>query len=136
MAENKEGISKEMRINVGNYEIISSGSVIIPDNKFVEFLFDGLTFKIVFETEKDKDGNLTRGRFETKVETDETTQSQFLKIRMLNQNKSYFSSSNQMIPLAEVNGKRLLLKFCIHSINTKDDGNEDKIFFYTWFFEK
>ena len=136
MAENKKGMFNEMRINVGNYEIISSGSVIIPDNKFVEFLFDDLKFKIVFETDKDEDGNLTRGRFGTRIEKDETTQSEFLKITMYNQNKSYFSSSNQMISLAEVNGKKLLLKFCINSINTKDDGNEDKIFFYTWFFEK
>lgn len=136
MAENKKGMYNEMRINVGNYEIISSGSVIIPDNKFVEFLFDDLKFKIVFETDKDEDGNLTRGRFSTSIEKDETTQSEFLKITMYNQNKSYFSSSNQMISLAVVNGKKLLLKFCINSINTKDDGNEDKIFFYTWFFEK
>ena len=46
------------QINVGNYEIISSGSVIIPNAEFVEFLFDNLRFKIVFETEKDSDGNI------------------------------------------------------------------------------
>jgi hypothetical protein len=136
MAENNEEMSNEMRINVGDYKIISSGSVIIPNSEFVEFLYDDLKFKIVFKTETDGKGNLTRGRYETSLEDDPTTQSQFLKITMFNQNKSVFSSTSKMIPLAEIDGRKLMLKFCIHSINPKDDGNEDKIFFYTWFLEK
>lgn len=125
------------QINVGNYEIISSGSVIVPNAEFVEFLFDNLRFKIVFETEKDNDGNLTQGHYTLSVEKDETTQSDFLKITMFNQNKSFFSSSNTMIPVATLKNRKLLLKFCINSINTQDkEDKEDKIFFYTWFLEK
>lgn len=135
MENNTNIISQQ--INVGNYEVISSGAVIVPNTEFLEFLFDNLRFKIIFETEKDNNGNLTQGHYTLSVEKDEVTQSEFLKITMFNQNKSFFSSSNTMIPVATLKNRKLLLKFCINSINTQDkEDKEDKIFFYTWFLEK
>lgn len=134
--ENSTNIISQ-QINVGNYEVISSGAVIVPNTEFLEFLFDNLRFKIIFETEKDDNGNLTQGHYTLSVEKDEVTQSEFLKITMFNQNKSFFSSSNTMIPVATLKNRKLLLKFCINSINTQDkEDKEDKIFFYTWFLEK
>lgn len=134
--ENNTNIISQ-KINVGNYEVISSGAVIVPNSEFLEFLFDNLRFKIIFETEKDDNGNLTQGYYTLSVEKDEVTQSEFLKITMFNQNKSFFSSSNTMIPVATLKNRKLLLKFCINSINTQDkEDKEDKIFFYTWFLEK
>lgn len=134
--ENNTNIISQ-KINVGNYEVISSGTVIVPNTEFLEFLFDNLRFKIIFETEKDDNGNLTQGHYTLSVEKDEVTQSEFLKITMFNQNKSFFSSSNTMIPVATLKNRKLLLKFCINSINTQDkEDKEDKIFFYTWFLEK
>ena len=136
--ENKAEISHQ--INIGNYEIISSGALIIPNSEFVEFIFDDLKFKIIFEIEKDDKGNLTQGHYTLSIEEDETTHISFLKITMFNQNKSFFSSSNSMIPVATLKNRKLLLKFCINSINTQDkednEYKEDKIFFYTWFLEK
>ncbi len=135
MENNTNIISQQ--INVGNYEVISSGAVIVPNTEFLEFLFDNLRFKIIFEIEKDDNGNLTQGHYTLSVEKDEVTQSEFLKITMFNQNKSFFSSSNTMIPVATLKNRKLLLKFCINSINTQDkEDKEDKIFFYTWFLEK
>lgn len=129
-----ENISQ--RINIGNFEIISSGSLIIPNSEFIEFLFDNLKFKIIFETEKDDKGNLTQGHYAVNIEKEETTQLEYLKITMFNQNNSFFSSSNSMIPVATLKNRKLFLKFCINSINTQDNGEkEDKIFFYTWFLE-
>lgn len=129
-----ENISQ--RINIGNFEIISSGSLIIPNSEFIEFLFDNLKFKIIFETEKDDKGNLTQGHYAVNIEKEETTQLEYLKITMFNQNNSFFSSSNSMIPVATLKNRKLFLKFCINSINTQENGEkEDKIFFYTWFLE-
>lgn len=124
------------RINIGNFEIISSGSLIIPNSEFIEFLFDNLKFKIIFETEKDDKGNLTQGHYSVNIEKEETTQLEYLKITMFNQNNSFFSSTNSMIPVATLKNRKLFLKFCINSINTQGNGEkEDKIFFYTWFLE-
>ena len=129
-----ENISQ--RINIGNFEIISSGSLIIPNSEFIEFLFDNLKFKIIVETEKDDKGNLTQGHYAVNIEKEETTQLEYLKITMFNQNNSFFSSSNSMIPVATLKNRKLFLKFCINSINTQENGEkEDKIFFYTWFLE-
>ena len=129
-----ENISQ--RINIGNFEIISSGSLIIPNSEYIEFLFDNLKFKIIFETEKDDKGNLTQGHYAVNIEKEETTQLEYLKITMFNQNNSFFSSSNSMIPVATLKNRKLFLKFCINSINTQENGEkEDKIFFYTWFLE-
>lgn len=135
MENNTNIISQQ--INVGNYEVISSGAVIVPDTEFLEFLFDNLRFKIIFETEKDDNGNQTQGHYTLSVEKDEVTQSEFLEITMFNQNNSFFSSTKTMIPVATLKNRKLLLKFCINSINTQDkEDKEDKIFFYTWFLEK
>lgn len=134
--ENNE-ISVSQKIFIGEYEVLSSGSLIVPLSKSIEFIFDNLRFIIVFETETDDNGNLTQGHFSLNVEKDEHSGLDFLKITMYNQNKSFFSSSNSIIPVATLNKRKLYLKFCINSINTQsDESKEDKIFYYTWFLEK
>ena len=130
-------ISISQKIFIGEYEVLSSGSLIVPLSKNIEFIFDNLRFRIVFETEKDDNGNLTPGHFSLNVEKDGNLGSDFLKITMYNQNKSFFSSSNTMLQVATLNKRKLYLKFCINSLNTQSDENkEDKIFYYTWFLEK
>ena len=124
-------------INIGNYEIISSGALIVPHSENIEFIFDNLIFRIVFECEKDDDGNLTNGHYMLNVDKDEITKDEFLKITMFNQSKSFFSSANTMVHVATLKNRKLFLKFCINSINIQDkEDKEDKIFFYTWFLEK
>lgn len=126
------------QISIGEYEVLSSGSLIVPLSKNIEFIFDNLKFRIVFEAEKDENGNLTQGHFSLNVEKDESSGSDFLKITMYNQNNSFFSSSNSMLQVATLNKRKLYLKFCINSINTQggDESKEDKIFYYTWLLEK
>lgn len=134
--ENTE-ILISQKIFIGEYEVLSSGSLIVPLSKNIEFIFDNLKFRIVFETEKDDSGNLTQGHFTINVEKDEESGLDFLKITMYNQNKSFFSSSNSMSQVATLNQRKLYLKFCINSINTQSNKDkEDKIFYYTWFLEK
>ena len=52
-------VSVSQEIFIGEYEVLSSGSLIVPSSKNIEFTFDNLKFRIVFETEKDDNGNLT-----------------------------------------------------------------------------
>lgn len=125
------------KICIGEYEVLSSGALIVPMSNAIEFMFDNLMFKIVFETEKDDNGNYTQGRYALDVEKDEASSSEFMKITMYNQNKAFFSSSNSMIHVATLNYRKLFLKFCVNSINMQDEKEtEDKIFYYTWFLEK
>lgn len=131
-------VSVSQKIFIGEYEVLSSGSLIVPSSKNIEFIFDNLKFRIVFETEKDDNGNLTQGHFVFNVEKEENSGLDFLKITMYNQNNSFFSSSNSMFQVATLNKRKLYLKFCINSINTtqSNESKEDKIFYYTWLLEK
>lgn len=130
--------SVSQKIFIGEYEVLSSSSLIVPSSKNIEFIFDNLKFRIVFDTEKDDNGNLTQGHFDFNIEKDENSGSDFMKITMYNQNNSFFSSSNSILQVATLNKRKLYLKFCIHSIsNTQsDESKEDKIFYYTWLLEK
>ncbi len=125
------------KIYIGEYEVLSSGSLIVPLSKDIEFIFDNLKFRVVFEMEKDDNGNLTQGHYSLNIEKDENSGLDFLKITMYNQNNSFFSSSNSMLQVATLNKRKLYFKFCINSINKQnDEGKEDKIFYYTWLLEK
>ena len=107
-------VSVSQKIFIGEYEVLSSGSLIVPSSKNIEFIFDNLKFRIVFETEKDDNGNLTQGHFDFNVEKD------------------------SMLQVATLNKRKLYLKFCINSINNtqSNESKEDKIFYYTWLLEK
>lgn len=130
-------ISITQKILIGEYEVLSSGSLIVPSSKVIEFIFDNLNFRVVFETEKDEDGNLTQGHYTLNIEQETDSSAKFLKISMYNQNKVFFSSSNSMIQVATLNHRKLYLKFCINSINMQEhEDKEEKIFYYTWFLEK
>lgn len=134
--DNKE-IPISQKIFIGEYEVLSSGALIVPMSKNIEFLFDNLKFRIVFETEKDDNGNFTQGHYTFNVEKEEDADMDFLKITMYNQNKTFFSSSNSMFQVATLNHRKLYLKFCINSINIlNDEDKEDKIFYFTWLLEK
>lgn len=118
-------------IKIGDYEVISTGSILIPKGEYAEFSFDTLNFRIIFKEEKDDDGNVTAGRYELNVAPNR----EFLEIILYNQDQTFFSSTPNLINVATLMGRKLCLKFCIHSLNTKDD-YEDKLFFYTWYWKK
>lgn len=123
-------------ITTKNFDVLSSGSVIIPSDEYAEFLIDGLRFRIVFSEEKDRHGHATDGHFSLNVKQDEHAED-YMEINMCNQNRSFFSSADTLIFVALLRNRKLYLKFCINSINTDDDTDlEDKLLTYTWFLEK
>ena len=121
----------EQSLKIGNYEVLSTGSVLIPKDEYAEFSFDTLNFRIIFREEKDDEGKATNGHYELNI----PSSGECLEIIMYNQNKTMFSSSPNFIAVATLMGRKLFLKFCIHSININND-YEDKLFFYTWYWEK
>ena len=121
----------EQSLKIGNYEVLSTGSVLIPKDEYAEFSFDTLNFRIIFREEKDDEGKVTNGHYELNI----PSSGECLEIIMYNQNRAMFSSSPNFIAVATLGGRKLFLKFCIHSINIKDN-YEDKLFFYTWYWEK
>jgi len=122
----------EIKIVSNDLEIISSGSVIIPENKYIEFQIDNLRFRIVFGEERDEKGNYTNGRIASELKNS-GLENEFLQITMYNQNDAFFSSMKEMMNLATLDGKTIYLKFSIQSINKVGEDAGDKLFFFTWY---
>ena len=126
-------------IKIGEYEVLASGVLIVPNSQTIEFKFGPLTFRVAFVRERDENGQLTEGHYTTKVIKDEVKdEPKYLLVTIFNQDNVLLSSSST-IPVATYNNKNLLLRFALNSINkSKEDpsADEDKVFYYTWLLDK
>lgn len=116
-----------------DYEILESGSIIIPSSQYIEFSFDELRFRILFSTEDQRVETDNASRMVYEVQSDIV--GQYLRITLFNFSASFFATSRNLVNVATLGGKQLFLKFSVLSVNQNGD-DEDKIFFYTWFLEK
>ena len=121
------------KIEIGTYDVIETGSVIIPSSKPITFFFDELRFQLTFELEQDEKGNFTNGRSVLNVCKDE--KGDYLQIALYNQDGTFFSTTQEVINVATYKQRKLYLQFCIMSINTNKE-REDKLLFYTWYLQK
>lgn len=122
-------------LTIGQYEVISSGVVIIPSKESLEFTLDNLRFRIVFVLDKDVDGKMTSSRYENNIITEQNGK-QFREIKFYNVINSTNASSTGMIPMATYKSRYLFLKFAINSINTGKEDEEEKVFTYTWYLQQ
>lgn len=120
----------DVKIKTADAEIISTGSVIIPKNEYVQFELKELKFRILFDTEKNKDGVLNDSKITTIV-VGTGTESR-LEIRFINYRSMFMSTPTEPFNVATIENKTLLLYFSIVSINSSEEA-EDKLFYYTWY---
>lgn len=112
------------------FDIISTGSVIIPANDYVEFLIEDLRFRFNMVQ---NDAEAQNGTIETNIEQDD--KGQCLIITLINFSSSFFATPNEALRLAKVNNRDLFLKFSLMSINRSTQG-PDGLLFYTWMLSK
>lgn len=110
----------EFSINVEEYEVLKSGTVISHDNKEIIFHLENLTYIISFQT--DKDYAKTGLRFE-----DDPSDESKLKIVLVNYD---VNSRGIVIPLqiGSLNEKSLYLQFYLSTLAD----SSTRIFTYTW----
>ena len=120
----------EVKISTERFDVIGSGSVIIPANDYVEFSIENLRFRFNMVQ---SDGDAQRGTIQTNVETDE--RGQCLIITLVNFTSSFFATPREALRLASINNKDLCLKFSLMSINPTEYG-PDGLLFYTWMLSK
>lgn len=123
----------EIKISTEHYDIIDSGSVIVPSGQNIVYKINGLRFKIIFpqiinESEEQQNS------IEQTVKSDE--EGEFLEISIANLRSAFFATARQLMHLAKLEGRRLFFKFSIVSVNSSENSDEDKILFYTWYQEK
>lgn len=119
-----------INISTERFDVISSGSVIIPADDYVEFTIENLRFRFNMIQ---NDNDATQGTFQTNIEHDD--RGDCLIISLVNFSSSFFATSNQELRLAHLNNKDLYLKFSVTAINRV--GNRfDGLLFYTWMLAK
>ena len=120
----------EMKLSTERFDIISSGSVIIPSNDYVEFAIENLRFRFnMIQNRSDS----AQGKYQTNIERDE--KGECLVISLINFSSSFFATPNQELRLAHLHNKALWLRFSITSINRSSNGF-DGLLFYTWMLSK
>ena len=121
----------EVKLSTEGYEILSSGSVIVPSNEYVQFEINGMRFRFSFIQESTEDN--AEVQITKTVETDQSGQ-KCLTILISNVKDSFFGSLRRSMPVASIEGRLLNVRFSILSINKDEEANtEDKILFYTWY---
>jgi hypothetical protein len=120
---------KEIKISTEKFEIISTGSVIIPANDYVEFAIENLRFRFNMI----QNTNEAQGKFQTNIEHDD--KGDCLVISLVNFSSSFFATPKQELRLAHLNNRDLYLKFSVISIN-KSGNCFDGLMFYTWMLTK
>lgn len=121
-------------ISTDNYDIISSGSVVLQMGENLEFKIADLKFRVEFIDEKPEGDAPLEGRIDSGV-MNKGTDEAYYRIVFYNQTSAFFASTSDFAHLAVIDGKPLKLKFSIQSINPRDNSS-DKIFFYTWYLGK
>ena len=120
----------EIKLSTERFDVISTGSVIIPANDYVEFEIEGLRFR--FNMVQNNEG-AQNGRIQTNIETDD--RGQCLIITLINFSSSFFATPSEPLRLATINNRDLYFKFSIMSINPTEFG-PDGLLFYTWMLSK
>ena len=119
-----------MTISTERFDIIGTGSVIIPANDYVEFAIENLRFRFNMIQNNNE---AEQGTFQTNIEHDD--KGECLIISLVNFSSSFFATPSQELRLASMNNKDLFLRFSVTSINRSKD-SFDGLLFYTWMLAK
>lgn len=122
----------EIKVSKNNWEIISSGYVVVSDGEYVDFSIDNLRFKLTFETVEN-----VKPRVGYKYEKE----GDYMTITCQNFNKANFRTVIEPLILAKINGRDIALELSVTT--TSNQGNqvesahlEKKILFYCWYISK
>ena len=120
-----------MKITTSNYEILDTGSIVLPDNEYLEFEIESLKFRITFNEEcegENKDQSRITGQLVQEVS------GSYFSMRIINYN-SLFSTPIQLLEMGTVGGKKLFLNFSVVPLSSSDN-NKTRVFHYTWYKSK
>lgn len=127
-------MQKEVTLSTEGYEILSSGSIIVPSNEYVQFEINGLRFRFSFVQESDEDN--AEVKISKNVETDQSGK-KCLTVLISNVRNSFFGSIRQSMQVATIDGRSLSVRFSLLSINIDEESKtEDRLLFYTWYLSK
>lgn len=121
-----------MQLSTGKYEIIETGSVIIPTNDYIQFSIENLRFRFLFNSSIEM-SDKTKSEVVGTIKDDE--EGQYLEIEVKNFN-DMFASPMHMLHLGKVQDKDLYVDFSIVSLTSNGEEIGNRIMLYTWYKSK
>lgn len=119
------------KIQNDKYEIVNSGSVILPKDDYIEFTFENLVFRITCKQEKNEDGTLPNSRFKSRLVKDDKGNILYFELSIYNVNGNVFAATEEMLGLAFISERPLKLNFAINEVS-----DSNYLFVYTWYLLK
>lgn len=117
-----------MKKSTSTYDILDCGSVVLPENEYLEFEIGGLRYRFSFSDDLDGEN---KGQTRITGALVQEGESQFLSLNVINYN-ALFSTPAQPIEMGILNGKKLFVYFSIVSLSG-DDKRKARILYYTWY---
>lgn len=122
-----------MKITTSNYNVLETGSVIVPSGEYLEFEIQGLRYRFSFKKEKNEE----TGEYQSSITgslIEEDGDKRFV-INIVNYD-SLFSSTTQMLNVGTIKGKTLSVRFSIVALDENETKTTTRVFHYTWYLEK
>ena len=121
-----------MQLSTGKYEIIETGSVIIPTNDYIQFSFENLRFRFLFSSSIEM-SDKTKSEVIGTIKDDEEGKYLEIEVKIFN---DMFASPMHMLHLGKVQDKDLYVDFSIVSLTSDEDKIGHRIMLYSWYKEK
>lgn len=121
-----------VHLTTGKYEIVETGSVIIPSDDYIQFAFEGLRFRFLFNSSVDVPDKTKTEVVGTIKEDDE---GKYLEIEVKNYN-DMFASPMHKLHVGKVQGNELYVDFSIVSLTSNGDTVTNRIMLYSWYKER
>lgn len=119
-------------ISTTSYQILQSGSVIVPSGEFVHFEIEGMHFRFTFSDQTNQDNTKTTRITGSLIKVDDKDG---LAIDVINY-ESLFSSPKKMFEVGTLKGKKLYVRFSVVTLSGDDSSEKSRIFHYTWYLAK
>lgn len=118
-----------MEISTSKYSVVSSGSLLVPENDYLEFSFQNLRFRFVFSPEE-IDFSVKDHSINGTIKTDE--KGDYLELEISNYN-SLFSTPGNILKVGEIDGKDLYLHFSVVPLMKDNNHVGVRVLTYTWY---
>ena len=122
-----------MKITTSNYEILDTGSIVLPYNEYLEFEIESLKYRISFNEECESE-NKDQSRITGQIVQEEG--GSYFSLKVINYN-SLFSTPIQLLEMGTIDGKKLFLNFSVIPLSgSENNNNKTRVFHYTWYKSK
>jgi hypothetical protein len=111
-----------MKIITDIYEIYETGSIISFNKKPIDFIFEDLTFRFVFEEDSTKEKNILRAE-------NLADGQKGIRLIFSNFNETLGVGNTVPLPLGWINGRNLYLNYRIYCLTPESD----KLIHFTWY---